>query len=452
MTKGRKIDLVEGPILKSLILMALPIMGTSFIQMAYNLTDMIWIGFLGTDALTAVGLAGFFVWLATAFITLSKTGTEVRVAQSTGAKDEKRAEVYARNGLQMAFVIALLYTVVLIVFKGALIDFFKTGDATVETMAKDYLVIVALGMVFQFGNQVFTGIFNGRGDSRMPFITNTVGLVINICLDPLLIHVLKMGVVGAAVATVFAQMVVFFIFYYQIKWKHTLYHSFKLWVLLSLKTVKDILRLGFMPSIQNGLFTLISMQIARIIAQFGKLPIGVQKVGAQIESITWMTALGIAVALGAFVGQNYGAKRYDRVLKGYRTALKLALVFGLLNTGLLYLAPKWLFMIFTRDPQAVALGIDYLKILSVSQLFMFIEITVGGAFNGIGMTKPGAFTSIVFNFLRIPMAMVFSQTEIWGLNGVWWSLTFSSILKGVLVWLWLEYTLRSKSEFQKIRS
>lgn len=440
----KKIDLVEGDILKSLIFMALPIMGTSFIQMAYNLTDMIWIGYLGTDALTAVGLAGFFVWLATAFITMSKTGTEVRVAQSTGAKDEKRAEGYARTGLQMSFVLSILYGIALIVFRKPLIGFFGTNDVAIETMAGDYLRIVSMGMVFQFGNQVFTGIFNGRGDSRRPFIINTIGLAMNIFLDPLLIHVFKMGVTGAAIATVFAQFVVFALFLYEIKWKHTLYQSFTMVVKPNIEQILDVFKLGIMPALQNGLFTLISMEIARIITRFGKLPIGVQKVGAQIESITWMTALGIAVALGAFVGQNYGAKRFDRVVKGYRTALVLAFVFGALNTLLLYFAPKWLFMIFTRDKEAIALGIDYLKILSISQLFMFIEITVGGAFNGIGMTRPGAITSIAFNFLRIPMAMYFSQTTIWGLNGVWWSITFSSIIKGLVVWIWFEWTLRRK--------
>ncbi len=447
MKENQKIDLIRGDILKSLLYMALPIMGTSFIQMAYNMTDMFWIGMLGSRAVTAVGLGGFFVWLSNAVIALSKTGTEVRVAQSTGAGKETLAEHYARTGLQFVAFTSLLYAAFLVVFRWPLIGFFNTGNYEVESMAVRYLTVVGAGMLFPFANQVFTGIFNGRGDSRTPFVVNGIGLAINMVLDPVLIHVFDFGVTGAAVATVVAQAIVFLIFLYRIKWQHTLYKHFTIFVKPKLSSIAEIVRLGVMPGLQNGLFTGISMVIARIIAEFGELPIGVQKVGSQIESITWMTALGLSVALGAFVGQNYGAGQYARVKKGYRTALRLALILGAVNTFVLFFFSKWLFMIFLREQEAVALGIDYLKILSVSQLFMFVEITVTGAFNGIGMTKPAAITSIVFNALRIPMALYFSQMTFLGLNGIWWSITISSIFKGIIAYIWFEHTLKTKDVF-----
>jgi putative MATE family efflux protein len=449
--RSKKIDLTTGDILPSLIRMALPILGTSFVQMAYNLTDMFWIGFLGSNAVAAVGIAGFFVWLSQAFIMLSKTGTEIRVAQTTGRKDDLGAEKYARNGLVLIGLIAAVYSIILLFFRVPLIGFFDTGDPFVEGMAVQYLAVIAIGILFPFANQVFTGIFNGRGDSRTPFLINVTGLVINIILDPLLIHgfwfVPKMGVIGAAVATVFAQGIVFAIFIYNIKFKHVLFEHFKLFKGIELEKFKEIMRLGGAPALQSALFTMISMVIAKIIAVYGPGPIAVQKVGSQIESISWMTATGVAVALSAFVGQNYGADQYGRVVRGYRTAMKLAFALGIFNTFLLFFGAKWLFMIFIREPEAIPLGIDYLRILGLSQLFMCIEITTTGAFNGIGHTKPAAFISITFNLLRIPMALYFSQMTFLGLNGIWWSISISSLFKGIIVYALFEKLIRTRREF-----
>ncbi len=445
-------DLTKGSILKGLVTMALPIMGTSFIQMAYNMTDMIWIGFLGSDAVAAVGIAGFFIWLSQAFIFLSKTGTEIKVAQKTGAGEHVEAENIARSGIHMTVVIALLYTLMILIFSKPFISFFNTRDASVDAMSLEYLVVIAIGFIFPFCNQVFTGIFNGRGDSKSPFRINALGLIVNIVLDPLLINGLgpipAMGVLGAALATVIAQAVVFFVFIYEIRFMHTLFKHFSFFKSSRVSEAKLTFKMGFPPAIQSALFTLISMIIARFIAEYGPLPIAVQKVGSQIESITWMTASGFAIALGAFVGQNYGAKQYARVLEGYRTAMKVAFVLGIFNTVLLFGGAKWLFMVFIREADAIPLGIDYLRILALSQLFMCIEITISGAFNGIGKTEPAAITSIVFNLARIPMALYFSRYTVLGLNGIWWSITISSVLKGIIVYVWFGFLIKKNHHFR----
>jgi Na+-driven multidrug efflux pump len=105
-------------------------------------------------------------------------------------------------------------------------------------------------------------------------------------------------------------------------------------------------------------------------------------------------------------------------------------------------------MIFIREPEAIQLGVDYLRILALSQLFMCIEITISGAFNGIGRTEPAAFTSIVFNLLRIPMALYFSQMTLLGLNGIWWSITISSIFKGAIVYVWFGILIKQNPKFR----
>ena len=452
--KSKRINLTEGSIITNLLKMALPIMGTSFMQMAYNMIDMIWIGFLGSKAVAAVGIAGFYVWFSFAFILIAKTGTEIKVAQKTGADDEPAAESYARSGFHIIFTIGILYTLALIIFKDNLIQFFNTRDLEVEAMSKIYLVIIALGIVFSFSNQVFTGIFNGRGDSRSPFKINATGLIINILLDPILIlgfgPIPAFGVAGAAFATIFAQFIVFMQFAYFIRFKHSLFHHFTFFKRPDFESIKSIVNMDIPPALQSGLFTFISMIIARLIADYGATPIAVQKVGSQIEAISWMTAGGFSVALGAFVGQNYGAGQYKRVLEGYQKAMGVAFALGIFNTVLLFFGAKWLFMIFIREPLAISQGIDYLKILAISQLFMCIEITASGAFNGIGNTKPAAITSIVFNLMRIPLAYYLSTQTSLGLNGIWWAITISSIFKGTIIVIWFRLIVRRSPQFMKV--
>lgn len=204
----KRIDLTSGSITEKLIKLALPIMGVSFIQTAYNLVDMIWIGKMGSHAVAAVGTAGFFTWLAEAFVMLTKLGVSIKVSQSIGQKNYEKTKQYIISSLQMNLVIALLYGLFVVGFNKQLIAFFALGDEAVIQMARTYLVTVGIGMLFFFIGPVFSGIFNGLGDSKTPFKINIIGLATNMVLDPILIFGLlgmpKMGVLGAALATVIA--------------------------------------------------------------------------------------------------------------------------------------------------------------------------------------------------------------------------------------------------------
>ena len=181
--------------------------------------------------------------------------------------------------------------------------------------------------------------------------------------------------------------------------------------------------------------TSISMIIARLIAGFGDSAVAVQKVGSQIESISWMTADGFAAAVNSFVAQNFGAGNKPRVRKGYSCSMKVVLVWGIFCTLLLILCPGPIFKIFIPEDGLLPLGIDYLQILGVSQLFMCIEITTAGAFSGLGRTVPPSIVSVILTGARIPMALALSATPL-GLNGVWWSITISSIFKGLVLLFW----------------
>ncbi|MDB0439445.1 MATE family efflux transporter [Clostridioides difficile] len=432
-----RLDLTEGRITEKLLRLSLPIMGTSFIQMGYNMIDMIWVGKAGSKAVAAVGTAGFFPWLAMAFIMISKVGGEVKVAQSIGENNISTTKSYIKSAVEINIMLAIIYTMALIVFNKQLIGFFRLGDLEVISMSRQYLIIVALGMVFYFINPVFTAIFNGLGNSKTPFRINTIGLITNIILDPVLIFgwgpAPKLGVAGAAIATVFAQIVVTTCFLYIILRSKEEYFKIKIFRKIELKYYKVLYKLGLPVAIQSGMFTIFSMLLGVIVASWGPVAVAVQKVGSQIEAISWMTAEGLSVALGSFVGQNYGAKKYSRINKGCKIAIITSSVLGIITTLVLIFAGESIFSVFIDESEAIEKGAMYLKILGYSQLFMCLEIITTGAFKGLGRTYIPSIIVTVLTGARVPLAYFISRPEILGLNGVWWSITLSSVLKGILM-------------------
>ncbi|NFG59825.1 MATE family efflux transporter [Clostridium botulinum] len=448
-----RIDLTEGKIVSKLVKLALPIMGTSFIQMAYNMTDMIWIGKVGSKAVAGVGTAGFYTWLAMAFIMISKTGAEIKVAQKMGEHNLRKVKSYIVSAIQINIVLSILYTVVLLVFSDKLIGFFNLGDAEVISMSKTYLVIVAIGMIFYFINPVFTAIFNGAGSSKTPFVINTIGLAFNMVFDPVLILGIgpfpKMGVAGAAIATVIAQVIVSLSFIFvMIKGKDE-YLKVNVFTKPRMDYIKVLCNIGLPGGIQNGLFTIFSMCIGRIIAVFGPVPIAVQKVGSQIEAISWMTAGGFSTALGTFVGQNYGSKKYNRINKGVKVTMVMAVIIGILASLLLILGGEYVFSFFLNDPEAVDQGTVYLRILGYSQLFMCIEITITGAFNGLGRTYIPSIIGILLTGARVPASYFLCNSNVLGLDGIWWSISISSILKGTVLLTIYLYLLRKRKLYRE---
>jgi len=447
-------DIIEGNIFKALFKLALPIMGTSFVSMAYNLTDLFWVGRIGSRAVAAVGTVGFYTWLAGAFIWISQIGAGVGVAQSVGRRDIAEAKNYIKHSIQLNVSLALLYGLVMIVFRKPLIGFFNLEEADIIKDSITYLVIVSFGMPFYFMNPVFSAIFNGYGESRIPFAINSLGLIINMILDPLMIFGIgpfpRLEVAGAALATIIAQFCVTAIFVIKACRTKELLSGLNLFKAPDLSRIKTIIKLGFPTGLQSGLFTIFAMFIARIITQWGPIPIAVQKIGSHIESISWMTAGGIQTAMSTLVGQNYGAKKWPRVVKSYFAGLSIMIAIGVFTTGLLIFAARPIFSIFINEEETIRYGVEYLQILGLSQLFMCLELSTAGAFHGLGKTVPPSLVSITFNALRIPAAHILSATAL-GLNGVWWSISMSSVCKGIVLVTWYIALLKKIPETKSFK-
>ncbi len=450
---AQRINLLEGNIFSSLTRLAVPIMATSLIQMAYNMTDMIWIGFLGANAVASVGAAGMYGWLSQSIATLARMGGQVNVGHRLGAGDPESAAKYAQNALQLEVCLSVIFGLVMVLFTSPLVGFFNLNGEQVIRDAESYLFITGGLIVFSTLNQVFTGLITVTGNSRTPFLVTTAGLVLNIVLDPLLIFGLgpipAMGVSGAAAATVMAQALVTLLYALYARRDTHLLQRVRIFERPDFSRLKSIIRIGLPSAVQGALFTSISMVLARTVASFGDTAVAVQKVGGQIESISWMTADGFAAALNSFVSQNHGAGNFNRAKRGFRDALVVMSIWGVFTSLLLIFAAAPIFRIFIREPEALPIGIDYLVILGFSQLFSCVEIMTTGAFSGFGKTLPPSITSIVLTAARVPMAMVLSATAL-GLSGIWWSITISSILKGVVVLTLFLWFLRRETQKRQL--
>ncbi len=434
-------DLTKGSINENLIKLALPIMGTSFLQMAYNLTDIYWVGRLGEDSIAAVGTAGYYLWFSFAFVLLVKVGAEVKVAQSLGARDYKKTNKFSENAMLAAALVSITYMLVILVFKSYLIDFFDIKEVNVGEMAKSYLFIAAFSFPFGFFIQVVSSIYNASGNSKLPFKINGMGLIVNMLLDPLLILYFDMGVRGAAIATVTAQVIVAFIFVWALK-THPPYKAYKFVRSFDGQAISEMIEISYPPALQSGLFTIIAMVVARLVTSFGTEAMAVHRIGSQLEAITFMTAGGFGVALSGMVGQNFGAKNFDRVRHSIRNGFLIMASFGLFTTFLLIVFAKQLFGIFIDTEPVLSMGQTYLHIVGLSQFFMCVEITLGGGFNGLGKSKYPAAVSIIFNALRIPFAYFFVMYTSLGLNGIWWAISGTTMFKGTTLSLLVILVLR----------
>ena len=205
-------NLTKGPILKTLTKLAIPIMASSFLGTLYNLTDMAWIGLLGSKAVAGVGVGGMYTWLSQGLASMARMGGQVQVAQCIGKGNRDEANKYAQTAVQLATLMGLVYAAIVLLFLHRLIGFFQLDDAEAIAAAFSYTRIACGLIVFSFLTFTLTGIYTAQGDSKTPFIANLIGLVINMILDPVLIlgpgPLPELGVAGAAIATVTAQGIV----------------------------------------------------------------------------------------------------------------------------------------------------------------------------------------------------------------------------------------------------
>ena len=432
----KKFDLTQGDILKKLLLISLPVMGTSFVQMTHNLVDMFWLSRLSSQSVAAAGSGGMYLWLSMALLFIGRMGAEIGVSQNIGKGDIETAQKYSQNAFSLACILGLGFMLFLIGFHPYLVRFLNIQELDVIRYAEIYLIAVAFSVPFMYINAVFTGTFNGTGNTRMPFYINSSGLIVNIMLSPFLIFIMDMGLVGAAVATAIAQILMTLTFaIVMLRYKNRPFEKFRFFSMLDNKIVGRIFKWGIPIGIESALFTILTMISSRFVAEFGFGALAVQRVGSQIESLTWLIGGGFASAVTAFIGQNIGAKQYARVREGFKISVGVMLTWGIIVTLTTFIFAEQLISIFLSDPTEVQMGIAYLRIFAFMQISTCLEGVAAGSFRGRGLTMYPSIVSITCNATRVPLAFFLSQTEL-GLNGIWIAFTIGGAIRGFWMLAW----------------
>ncbi len=435
-----KIDLTSGSILKKILIVAVPMLLASLVQMAYSLTDMFWVarverlGQSAEEAVAAIGTAGFYPWFGFGLIAIVKVGVSIKVSQLAGRNDEIGVNRVATNGFVLMFGLALLYVIYGVFFNNHFVGIFRIDNANVVDQSMTYLrIVTTFGFAYFFVN-LFNGIYDGLGKTINTFFIMACGLGLNMVLDPILILGLGMGVTGAALATGISQTVTLLIYVViYVRKNPPAKLDFKKYI--NFEEIKRIFVLGIPVGTQSMLMTIISIGIGVMVAQYGEVVMSVSRIGSQIEALSWMVASGFQVALAAFVGQNYGANQFHRVKAGYATSMMILIPYGLLINALLFFGARPLFALFIDNEETLRHGTNYLKIISISQLFMILDLVTAGAFNGLGKTYIPSSVQIIGNTLRIPLAFILSALFVESVHGIWWALSISSLFKGIVLFV-----------------
>ena len=442
--KKNQYDLTNGSILNKLLLIAIPVMATQAFHIIYSLIDMFFVSRISSDAVAAVGVASLFLLLSGVFIVIADTGAEIGVSQNKGKGDMIVAKRFAHNALFIALVLSIFTATLIILFSESLIALVGIQEVHIVRDAAMYLRIVGAFFPILFVNRAITGIFNGSGNSRLPFYFKMSGLVVNIIVNPVLIFLFNLGVMGAAIGTVIGSTVTVFLFLLAIKNpKISPFDCFKFRDVMrpDKETLGQILKWSLPISGENGLINLSYFLLMIMIASFGSNAVATKQIGIQIESLSLFVASGYGVAFTSFVGQNYGANKVDRIKKGFKISFLVLSGWGILITLLLIFGGAVSFGVFTDNLEIIESGIRYLRIVSFIQIAHCMGAVCAGTFKGLGKTKPILVTAITVSVLRVPVAFFLSQTPL-GLYGVFIGAALGVFMRGVVLLIW--YAIYSK--------
>jgi len=432
-----KYDLTNGPIFNKLIKLSLPIMATSFMQMANTLVNMFWLGMLGDEYVAAVGLGAQFLWLAMAFMMMCRIGAEIGVSQNMGQGKLDEAKKYAQNGFILAIVLGVVFTIIVVFARSYLISFFAMDDPRVVEIAEQYLLVVAFSGPFTFAQFVITGVYGGYGNTKIPFYINCFALALNIVLNPIFIFGLGMGIYGAGLSMVIGSAANFGLKIWAMKkYKGRPFQEYTIFAKIAWDKMKQILRWGVPVAVESFLFTTMFMIVSRLISsEFGRGAVAAHSVAMNIESLGFMAAGGFASAITAFIGQNFGAKKWARIRSTHRVAMVVMAVYGVFVTITLFSLATPLVSMFLDNPDYIIIGRDYLRIIGLAQILFCIEGVASGSFRGRGLTYKPSIASISSNVFRVIITYILAATVL-GINGAWVGIAVTMTMRSVWILTW----------------
>lgn len=429
-------DFTNGPILKALMGLSLPIVFANILQTAYQLVDTFWVGRLGAEAVAAVSLS-----FPILFFMISMGGGfgiagSIMVAHHRGSNNQDGIDKVSAQTFLVLFILAIIGSILGLIISEPIMTLMG-AEADVLPSAISYLKISFTGLIFLYGFFVVQALMRGVGDVKTPLFIVFSTVVLNLILDPLFIMgwgpIPAYGVSGAAIATVGTQglaaiigLIMLFSGRYGIhlKWKNFRF---------DLPLLKKMLKLGIPASIEQSTRALGLAAFAFLVATFGTLTVASYGIGARLFSFVIIPALGLSMATSTLVSQNMGANKLDRAEEIARKSNYLSF-FILTGIGIItfFFARPITAAFIPNDPAVIEMGGLFLKIMALSFGFMGLQMTINGIYSGSGNTKVSMTLSLIAVWIyRFPLAYILSKNFGFGSLGLWIAFPVSNVLGGL---------------------
>jgi putative MATE family efflux protein len=411
-------DLTIGNEYKVIFKFSIPILIGNLFQQLYNIIDSIIVGkFLGKIYLAAVGFSFNIILLLLALSMGITMGTSIIISQYYGAKDMNSIKKAIDTSYVFSFILSIIVTILGIYFSESILMFFKV-PSEVLPLTKIFLNIILIGTVSSFCYNTITNVLRGLGDSKTPVYFLIISAILNIILDIVFVILLKIGIQGAALATIVSQTFAFLGSYI---YMNRIYPQFRFHIKrieFDKKILKLSLKIGI-PSVLQQLFISIGfLTVQVLINSFGASCMAAYTVVSKIDSFAEIPTINLGKALSNFIAQNIGANLHNRVNKGYSAALIMGTGISIIITIIIMIVPKYLICLFTNDKAVINIGINYLRIVGVFYIvFSAMQIT-NGVLIGAGCSFVPMLSTIgSLCLIQVPVAIVLSSKI--GINGIW---------------------------------
>ncbi|HWI62194.1 MAG TPA: MATE family efflux transporter [Symbiobacteriaceae bacterium] len=437
MANRQQRDFTRGSIPEHLIMFSLPMFAGSLLQAMYSIVNSIWVGrFMGTEALGAVSLSFPLIMALLSLVMGLTMASTTLVAQFRGAGNEPMVKRTVATSLVLLGVLGAALSLIGFVFRGPLIAL-VSPPPELKQMATDYFGIYMVGMIFMFLYNVLTAILRGLGDAKTPLTFLVVSTIINIILDPVLIlgmgPVPKLGIAGAAVATIFSQAVASVLLWRWVKRNTDLLPQARAEWQVDWSVIQSVLKIGMPSGIQQALVSFGMVAVTAIISSFGSVVIAAYGAASRFDQFGFMPPMAIGMAVSSMVGQNLGAGNFDRVKATVRWACGLTAGICALIAVIAVLWPTILMVLFTDDQAVLSEGSRYLQIMGPTYIPFGLIFILGGVMRGAGDTVPPMFFTVAALWVfRVPLAYLLSRSM--GSQGIWLGIAISAVIGMLVHW------------------
>ncbi|MES2524345.1 MAG: MATE family efflux transporter [Gemmatimonadota bacterium] len=426
--------LVGEPLGRTIRRVALPAVIANLLMTAFHNIDTFWIGrYLGADSLAAVTASVFWVWLVISIGELVSIGVDAVAARRHGERRPAEAARTVGDGVLLGVALGIIVASLTPFVLGQLFAMMGTSREVTDIGSR-YLGLYLLGMPLVFGFFAVDAAFRAFGDTRTPLYVLACTTIAGLILDPILIlgwgPVPRMGVAGAAIATLVPRGVGFFVGVMLLRRRGMIAFGSP-----RLPVLSAIARIGAPAATTGVLFSAIYVFLTRTTTQFGTPALAALGLGFRIESIVYVVSVGLGAAVAAIVGQSIGAGDRDRAARAGWSAVAIVSVLGGAMAVCISIAPAWFASLFSNDPAVVQEAARYLRIAAFAQLFLGAEVVLESAMGGAGYTLPPMLASTAITALRVPLG-AWSAAQ-WGTTGLWWTLALTAAARGVamsLLW------------------